>query len=502
MSKEGMLRPILGGALTQVPSLTAAIFPERWQWFRLLGGDVNSWTLPELISAFELLLQQASNKLKICLFIDGLDDFDGDHSDLNDIIRAAVQHPCIKACLASRPWPVFEDDFSTHPSLMLQHLTYSDIVAYSEEKPRSHPGFLALQRQEPYYTSCLIESIAVQSDGVFLWVFLVVRSLMAGLSNSDRISDLQRRLEDLPSDLEDLYQKMFDSIEPFYVSGAYQLLSLARDGQGSLTALALSFADEEDATLATKREVIPIEDDEKLNRYESIKRRLSGCCKGFLEIPYLACSGEDMVNDIPAQDEPAVGVIDGIESTAQNPPDPVGLASLCPTGSMDPSLPDESAHEDLEDRSLTPPSDPDRGIPGLFEQLEQLYETSDFRQGRIPGFSRPYGGVGTDRGDRKRQQDDPWLDSHGSTLAYRRARHTLSTRLRRREELTLVNESLRPIRDLIDPARMAVETEHDAGESGEDPIVEIITSISTHPAYSEVAYLHCTARDFSRAHTL
>ena len=456
MSKEGMLRSILSDALTQVPSLTAAVFPARWQRFRLLGGDVNSWTLSELISAFELLLQQASNKLKICLFIDGLDEFDGDHSDLNDIIRAAVQHPCIKACLASRPWPVFEDAFSTHPSLMLQHLTYSDIVAYSEEKLRSHPGFLALQRQEPYYASRLIESIAVQSDGVFLWVSLVVRSLMTGLSNSDRISDLQRRLEELPSDLEDLYQKMFDSIEPFYVSRAYQLLSLARGGQGSLTALAMSFADEEDATLATKREVTPIEDDEKLNRYESIKRRLNGCCKGFLEIPYLECSGEDMVDDIPAQDEPVVGVTDGIESTARNPPDPVGMASLCLTGSMDPSFPDESSHEDLKYRS-----------------------------------------------DRERQEYAPWVDSHENYVAHEGARHNLPAVFLRNQEPAPVSESLGRIRGLTDRARMAVETEHDAvetehdaEESREDPIVENITSISTHPADSKVAYLHRTARDF------
>jgi hypothetical protein len=44
--------------------------------------------------------------------------------------------------------------------------------------------------------------------------------MLGGLSNFDRISDLQRRLDELPSDLEDFYTKVLDSINPFYASHA------------------------------------------------------------------------------------------------------------------------------------------------------------------------------------------------------------------------------------------------------------------------------------------
>jgi hypothetical protein len=51
----------------------------------------------------------------------------------------------------------------------------------------------------------LVEEIVEKANEVFLWVKLVVQSLLAGLGNRDSITDLQRRLRELPSDLEKLY---------------------------------------------------------------------------------------------------------------------------------------------------------------------------------------------------------------------------------------------------------------------------------------------------------
>ena len=53
----------------------------------------------------------------------------------------------------------------------------------------------------------------------------------------------------MPGDLENFYRKMFDSIESFYVEHACQLFRLVGSADGTLTALGLSFADEEDAVL-------------------------------------------------------------------------------------------------------------------------------------------------------------------------------------------------------------------------------------------------------------
>jgi len=57
-------------------------------------------------------------------------------------------------------------------------------------------------------TSKLVREIATKADDVFLWVKLVVVSLLRGLQNKDNDSDLQKRLMELPNDLSALYEIM------------------------------------------------------------------------------------------------------------------------------------------------------------------------------------------------------------------------------------------------------------------------------------------------------
>lgn len=44
---------------------------------------------------------------------------------------------------------------------------------------------------EPRYADQLIENVVSKAAGVFLWVHLVMASLLAGMGFSDRVSDLQ-----------------------------------------------------------------------------------------------------------------------------------------------------------------------------------------------------------------------------------------------------------------------------------------------------------------------
>lgn len=132
---------------------------------------------------------------------------------------------------------------------MLQNLTFDDIKCFASAKLCSTLGFKALSKSEPEYASRLVQTIAKKACGVYLWVSLVVDSLLKGMSNRDRICDLEKRLDEIPDDLEKLYEKMLNSIEPFYMPHASQLFQLVHEGRGNLTALALSFADEEDENI-------------------------------------------------------------------------------------------------------------------------------------------------------------------------------------------------------------------------------------------------------------
>ncbi|KAF2453283.1 hypothetical protein BDY21DRAFT_263984, partial [Lineolata rhizophorae] len=59
---------------------------------------------------------------RFAIFIDGLDKFDGDHSDVINLVLWLRTQPNVKICLASRPWNVFSDALKSRISLCLERL--------------------------------------------------------------------------------------------------------------------------------------------------------------------------------------------------------------------------------------------------------------------------------------------------------------------------------------------------------------------------------------------
>jgi len=75
----------------------------------------------------------------------------------------------------------------------MHELTTQDIRSFAEDNLARDERFMELRKHDDRCPD-FIEEIVQTADGVFLWVFLVVRSLLEGLTNADRIVDLQRRL--------------------------------------------------------------------------------------------------------------------------------------------------------------------------------------------------------------------------------------------------------------------------------------------------------------------
>lgn len=112
----------------------------------------------------------------------------------------------------------------------------------------------------------------------------MVKSLLAGLTYDDRVSDLQRRLDALPADLERLYVTILDDLDPFYLEHASQYFKLMMKARDPPSALIFSFADEEDPEFALKQSVRPLTDDEISMRVMTTRRRLNSRCRGLLEL--------------------------------------------------------------------------------------------------------------------------------------------------------------------------------------------------------------------------
>ncbi|KAJ0124736.1 hypothetical protein J7T55_006077 [Diaporthe amygdali] len=286
-SREGMLRTLLHELLKQAgPDMVASVMPKSWEALCLFDEDPRAYSEAMLQKMLSRALQCMSASNRICIFIDGLDEFQGEHGDLIGMFRAALDAHPIKLCISSRPWQVFEDAFQDKPSLRLQDLTLADIKTYIQSTLHPDPAFALLRTIEPSFADSLVDSIATKADGVFLWVRLVVASLQKGIKAGDRISDLKRRLDELPPDLEGLYERILDGLDPEYLDHAMQYFQLM---EASLSIsppniMVFSYADEEDEDFTINLPASPL-DKERFETIEKVlKKRLNSRCMGLLEI--------------------------------------------------------------------------------------------------------------------------------------------------------------------------------------------------------------------------
>jgi hypothetical protein len=284
MTQSGLFRSLLSQILEQAPQLLPFVAPERWEALCLFNEDPTDWTEQELRQMLHLTAKNLAEDTKLCLFIDGLDEFNGDHNVLIHVFKDLLAAPNVKLCVSSRPWIVFEDAFQHTPSLTLQDLTYLDIKHYVSSELYENPNFSLLREREPLYSDNLVENIVSKASGVFLWVRLVVGSLLTGMGHGDRIVDLQRRLDLLPPELEELYDKMLHSLDPFYLEHAAQLFMLVHESPDPPPVLLLSFADEENWKFALDRPIETISQKEGSRRADTMRRRLNSRCRGFLEV--------------------------------------------------------------------------------------------------------------------------------------------------------------------------------------------------------------------------
>jgi hypothetical protein len=295
-SYAGLLRGLLYGILLQLRNLIRVTFPDKWalaarQERKNRKSGVSReialvWTLPELIKAFESLIIQASDELRFCLFVDGLDEYEGDPLDIIDLLTRISKFPHVKMCLSSRPLYDFVRSFRSFPTLRLQDLNFDDIKQFVNDTLGRNDQMQELQRKEPEHAPALSQEIIEKADGVFLWVRLVVHSLLRGLRNSDHISDLQRRLRLLPPSLEDLFSHILGRLEPVYLeqsSRIFQIFAASQLSDAVFTSLELSFAEERDAQSLLSSRTDLLLHTERISRIELVDIWLLTRCGGLIE---------------------------------------------------------------------------------------------------------------------------------------------------------------------------------------------------------------------------
>ena len=130
----------------------------------------------------------------------------------------------------------------------------------------------------------LVQEIVEKARGVFLWVVLVVKSLLTGLGNADRVIHLQKRLRSFPESLEKYFGHMLISVEQCYREETAKAFNFALVATAPMSLMTYSFLDDfvHEGTTTPSNKVLTMED--ILSRQDDMRRRLNGRCKGLLEV--------------------------------------------------------------------------------------------------------------------------------------------------------------------------------------------------------------------------
>jgi hypothetical protein len=223
-SQEGLWRSILYALAQSDRKLASAMFANRIcdDCHTLAQVRSQPWTRNDLTSALSLLVDQLKVlKVAVCLFIDGLDEFQGDEMLLIAELRKLLGSPYIKICASSRPRNLFEEAFGREDyqwKLALHSLTRGDMAQLARTRLYEDDAFCKLvdrnDRRQRF-----VATITGNSQGVFLWTVLVIGEMIREAHQADTIDELEAHLHTLTFDLsgkEGMHQRIIDRSDPRY----------------------------------------------------------------------------------------------------------------------------------------------------------------------------------------------------------------------------------------------------------------------------------------------
>lgn len=291
-SQEGLLRSLLYQIFQQRPDLMPLLLPSLSTYlFRKGQEGLIEISLPEMLQALSLLKQCLPEDIAIFLMIDGIDEYSGNHYDFSMLMEQISRVNWIKLLVSSRPIPACHQVFSHCPSIRLQDLTRGDMFAYVEAELIQNDLFMDMLHMEgSEFAHDMSETLVEKSSGVFMWLVLVVRSLLIGLGNGDQTEKLVAKIDELPTDLEALYDHMFSGMGQAYQREGAVLLQhtkRAREIQEvPLTALQLLAATQYPQKLKVFRDSSARQEKLEQAQVNVMERRLRSRCCGLLELEH------------------------------------------------------------------------------------------------------------------------------------------------------------------------------------------------------------------------
>ncbi|SCO75796.1 uncharacterized protein FRV6_00008 [Fusarium oxysporum] len=213
-SVAGLFRSLIYQLCSKYP-LFMQSFQEIWDAKTKTGcfmaSEAIAWQEAELQAAFEkMILQKPSSK--VLLFVDALDECDSSSVRhlayfWRKITKSAFASGIdLRVCLSSRHSPSVT--VSDCPEIIMEQHNSHDISTYLKQRIEIGIGIQNAQWQ------ILEEKIREMSDGMFLWVVLVVDDLLRSWDEGKSLEYLTKRVENTPQALETLFSEMFSRFTP------------------------------------------------------------------------------------------------------------------------------------------------------------------------------------------------------------------------------------------------------------------------------------------------
>lgn len=224
-SYDGLIRSLLFQILRRRPALIQKLCSRRIEGDEFTRQE--PWTFPELSRIFQSLTEDGTLDAYVCIFGDGLDEYDGTPTDVIKILKELASYPNFKLCASSRPWPVFKKEFGQSiEQLRMEDLTRNDIEKYVKGRLSEDRFCRQILGDDFEYEFGIVWQITDSAEGVFLWVRYVVNMLLRGTANEPTVSDLGNLVRTYPHGLDSLYERMLQMALKSYPQEAAELLQV------------------------------------------------------------------------------------------------------------------------------------------------------------------------------------------------------------------------------------------------------------------------------------
>lgn len=142
-------------------------------------------------------------------------------------------------------------------------------------------------RQDKERMTNILGELFDKSSGVFLWVILACMSILEGIANFDSISELERRMQELPKELEDLFQDMILRTDPRYRAEGAQLLWIwywSQTCSWKIPTIGLALTDSLEMKMNALDTSVEFMPEGRRQMVLAVEGRIRSRCSGLLEI--------------------------------------------------------------------------------------------------------------------------------------------------------------------------------------------------------------------------